>query len=181
MKKFWIIGTLAVLALVVFGGIGYAYAQSQETGSTNDGISFGCHPSGSGRRMMSIFGGKQGMGNCQSGDGDEASEYGPMHANMLNAYAQALGLTPEELETRRQAGDTLWDIAQEQGMTAEQFQEMITTVRASVINQAIADGVITQEQADFMLERMERMAENGFGPGYGAGNGGCGMRGNNQP
>ena len=99
----------------------------------------------------------------------------------ITAFAQALGLTPEELETRRLAGDTLWDIAQEQGMTTEQFQEMMTTARTSAINQAVADGVITQAQADFMLERMETMMGNGVGPGFGMGNGGCGGRWNNQP
>jgi hypothetical protein len=185
MKKLWIIGTLAALALIVFGVVGYAYAQSQDADSTDEDISFGCGMSGAGRGMMRMFGINRGEGNCWFANGDENVEYGPLHDYMFLAFAQALGLTPEELETRRQAGDTLSDIVQEQNLTAEQFQELVTTARTSAINQAVADGVITQAQADFMLEHMERLAENGFGPGFDAGMGGCrsnrGGRGKNQP
>ena len=202
MKKVLIIGTLAALALIVFGVVGFAYAQSKDPGSPNAGTGYGCGMFGTGGRPKSgLTGGRGMMGNraanqgeagCPMLDGDEdgatedvAAEYGPLHDYMFNAFAQALGITPEELETRRQAGDTLWVIAQEKGLTAEQFQEVMTTARTNAANQAVADGVITQEQADFMLQRMGRMMGNGAGPGFGAGNGGCphnrGGQGNNQP
>ena len=35
MKKVWIIGTLAALALIAFGAVGFAYAQSQDSDSPN--------------------------------------------------------------------------------------------------------------------------------------------------
>jgi uncharacterized protein YidB (DUF937 family) len=192
MKKLWIIGTLAALALIVFGVVGFAYAQSQNTGTPNKDTGYGCGMFGTsnrqqvnsgrmGRGMMGYGANNQGNSNCPMADGDEDSGYGVMHDAMVSAFAQALGLTPEELQTRLQAGDTLWVIAQERGMTTEQFQEMMTTARNSAVNQAVADGVITQEQADFMLERMGRMMGNGIGSGLGAGNGGCGGRWNNQP
>jgi hypothetical protein len=211
MKKVLIIGTLAALALIVFGVVGFAYAQSKDPGSPNAGTGYGCGMFGTGGRpksgltggrpMSGLTGGRGMMGNraanqgeagCPMLDGDEdgatedvAAEYGPLHDYMFNAFAQALGITPEELETRRQAGDTLWVIAQEKGLTAEQFQEVMTTARTNAANQAVADGVITQEQADFMLQRMGRMMGNGAGPGFGAGNGGCphnrGGQQNNQP
>lgn len=182
MKKLWIIGIFAALALVVFGVATYAYAQAQETDTPGDEIPAGCGMFGAGSQAG--FGRRMGrgmMGNgsfdqeftgCPFGDGDEDG-YGPLHDGMFAAFAQAFGLTPEELETRRQAGDTLWDIAQEQGLTAEQFQELMTTARTNAINQAVADGLITQDQADFMLERMGTMMGNGVGPGFGQGNGGC--------
>ena len=195
MKKFWIIGTLAALALIAFGVVGYAYAQSQDSGSPNTGTGYGCGMFGAGnqsgtggrmgRGMMGNRAADQGDTGCPMTDGDEngTAEYGLLHDYMYKAFAQALGLTPEELETRRQAGDTLWDIAQEQGMTAEQFQELMTTARTNAINHAVADGVITQEQGDFMLQHMGSMMGNGSG--FGAGNGGCpfnrGGQQNNQP
>jgi len=203
MKKVLIIGTLAALALIVFGVVGFAYAQSKDPGSPNAGTGYGCGMFGNGgqqgpggRPKSGLTGGRGMMGNraanqgeagCPMLDGDEngTAEYGPLHGYMLDAFAQALGITPVELETRRQAGDTLWVIAQEKGLTAEQFQEMITTARTNAANQAVADGVITQEQADFMLQRMGRMMGNGAGPGFGSGNGGCfnnrGGQQNNQP
>jgi hypothetical protein len=184
MKKLLIIGTLAALALIIFGVVGFAYAQSQGNDTPNQDTGNGCGMFGTssrqqgnrgrmGRGMMGYGANNQGSFNCPMGDGDEDSDYGVLHDTMVSAFAQALGLTPEELETRLQAGDTLWVIAQEQGKTSEPFQEMMTTARTSAVNQAVTDGVITQEQADFMLERMGRMMGNGIGPGIGAGNGGC--------
>ena len=41
----------------------------------------------------------------------------------------------------------------------------MVTVRTDAINQALADGVITQEQADWMLSRLAQRAEAGFGTG----------------
>ena len=198
MKKLWIIGTLAALALIVFGVVGYAYAQSQNPGSPNGAPGYGCGMLGAGsgqqgnggrggRGMMGNGANNQGDTGCPMADGDETGtqEYGPLHDYLFKEFAQALGLTPEELETRRQAGDTLWTIAQEKGLTTEQFQEMMTTARTNAADQAVADGVLTRTQADFMLQRMEGMMDNGFGPGFGPGNGDCphnrGGQDNNQP
>ncbi len=203
MKKLWIIGTLAALALIVFGVVGYAYAQSQNPSSPNGAPGYGCgmFGNGSGQQdnggragrgmmgngMMGNRSNNQGDTGCPMADGDEAGtqEYGPLHDYMFKEFAQALGITPAELETRRQAGDTLWSIAQEKGLTTEQFQEMMTTARTNAANQAVADGVITQAQADFMLQHMDSMMDNGFGPGFGPGNGGCpynrGGQDNTQP
>jgi hypothetical protein len=207
MKKLWIIGIFAALALIVFGVAGFAYAQSQNPRTPSNSTSYGRGMMGAGARSGNAGRGMMGagvqsgnagqagngmMGNsganqngyaCPFADGDESGNYGPLHTYMLNAFAQALGLTPEELNTRLQAGDTLWVIAQEKGMTAEQFQAMVTTARTTALNQAVTDGVITQAQADSMLQRMNTMMGNGFGPGYGGMmNGGNGAgRSNNQP
>ncbi len=203
MKKLWIIGIFTALALIIFGIAGFAYAQSQDPVTPTPTASFGpgmmggrVQPGNNGRASNWMMGNRLANQNgytCPFADGDETGEFGPLHTYMINAFAQALGLTPEALNTRLQAGDTLWVIAQEKGMTTEQFQQMITTARTTALNQAVADGVITQAQADFMLSRMNTIMGNGFGPGYGGGNGarngagmmgGCpfgGGRGNNQP
>lgn len=210
MKKFWIIGTLAALALIVFGVVGYAYAQSRtptptpQAGSTGNGsgtyrggmMSGGWRGYGGmmgngtqgygggmmGRGMMGYGANSQGYNGCPMADGDENGtlECGPMHDTMINAIAQALGITPQELETRVQAGDTPWVIAQGQGLTKEQFQEKLTTALTTALNQAVSNGVITQAQADFMRQHMGVMLTNGFAPGFG----GCFYNNaapNNQP
>ncbi len=197
MKKLWFIGILAALALILFGTAGYAYAQSQgnNNGATPNGTGYGCgwfsatgQQANGGRAgrgmmgsgMMGNRGNAQGASACPFAG--EAGQFGPLHEYMYNAIAQALGLTRAEFDTRIQAGDTPWTIAQEKGLTAEQFQTTMTTARTAAVNQAVADGAITQAQADFMLQRMETMMGNGFGPG--AGNGSCpGGRGrwNSQP
>jgi hypothetical protein len=90
---------------------------------------------------------------------------------MFPALAEAFGLTTDELAAAHAAGKTLWDIAQEQGKTFEQFQALMLEARTSAFEAMVSDGVLSQEQADWMLERM------GGADGYGLGSGGCGMSG----
>lgn len=184
MKKLWGIGILAALALIVFGVVGYAYAQTLNPASPTATAVYNCGMYGGGNAQPTNSGraGRGMMGNgmmrsrannqensaCPMADGDEngAQEYGLLHDYMYQAFAQALGITPEELAARRQAGDTLWTIAQEKGLTAKQFQTMMITARTNAINQAVADGELTQAQADFMLQHMGSMMDNGYGPGF---------------
>ena len=100
----------------------------------------------------------------------------------LEAAANALGMTTEELQAELWAGKTLADIAEEKGVDLVQLQ---TTVQAAVqaarateirsaIEQAVQDGTITQANADWLLQGLE----NGFIPGFGFGGGrGGGLRG----
>ena len=87
---------------------------------------------------------------------------------MIAAFAEALGLTPEELETRRDGGETLWQIAEAQGISSEDFATLWTDARTAALEQAVSDGVIAQEQADWMIQRMAQRQAAGFGPGSGA-------------
>lgn len=161
MKKFLIVaGVVVVLAVL---GIGYAFAQSPTPGDPTA-------PAGPGQRG---WGGMGMMGQAYNGD------YGPLHTYMFDAMADAFGLTPEDLQARHDAGDTMWTIAQELGITEERFLELMTQARTTALENAVADGVITQEQADWMLQRMTQMHANGFGPGSGGcmGGGRAGMQG----
>jgi uncharacterized protein YidB (DUF937 family) len=92
------------------------------------------------------------------------------HDEMEQAVADALNITIEDLETARAEGQRLFEIAEEQGLDPEQVQEALETAREEIVDQAVADGVLTEEQA-------ERMS--GFGPGFGGpgGRGGRGGRG----
>jgi hypothetical protein len=87
--------------------------------------------------------------------------------------AEALGMTVEELQAAREAGKSMADLLEEQGLTAAQFQEAMTAARQAAVEKAVADGVITQEQADQILANG---AGHGFFPGFG-GKGGHGGRG----
>jgi hypothetical protein len=100
---------------------------------------------------------------------------GLMHDYMVSAFAEAVDLTVEEVETRLQDGERMAEIALAQGITEDTLPDLLTQVRTSALNAAVADGVITQAQADFMLERMQNYQGQGFGPGFGRGFGGCPM------
>lgn len=50
----------------------------------------------------------------------------------LQAYADALGMTVEELQTKLNAGETLWSLAAAKGMTVAEFQAFNAAARAAV-------------------------------------------------
>lgn len=64
--------------------------------------------------------------------------------------AEALGVTVEELQAALAAG-TLSDLVTAQGLTAEQVQANYQTAYEAAVARAVADGVITQAQADEIL------------------------------
>jgi hypothetical protein len=94
--------------------------------------------------------------------------YGPIHEYMEKALADKLGMTEEQVEADLAAGKTMYQIALDHGIKAEDFPTFMTEVRQAAFKAAVADGAITQEQADWMLSHMQ----NGYGAGNGTG--GCG-------
>jgi len=84
--------------------------------------------------------------------------------------ADALGMSVEELQAARDEGKPLAVIIYEQGLNPATLRTNIQTAFDEVIQQAIADGVVTQEQVDQLTNRMEA----GFGPGGFHGRGGFG-------
>ncbi|GAB4526259.1 MAG: hypothetical protein Fur0018_11430 [Anaerolineales bacterium] len=114
------------------------------------------------------------------GHGPGDPENNPLHDYMTNALADAFGLTTDELQALHDNGTTLMDYAAEQGMSVADFQATMQAARSTALEQAVADGVITQEQAD-------QMSSHGPGMGFGGGqcdgsgpHGGPGMRGGNR-
>jgi hypothetical protein len=92
---------------------------------------------------------------------------GVMHDYMISAFASAVGLTVDEVNTLLAKGETPAQIAIAQGKTEADLPALWTQVRKDALNKAVADGVITQAQADLMLGRMNNYPGSGFGPGFG--------------
>lgn len=172
MKKIlYLIGVIGGVALAL-SAVGFVYAQAQthpQPYNPGDGSGYmgGFGRGGSGMGMMSQFG---------------SGEEGPIHDYMMTELAQALNLeSSTELEARLEAGETLWSIAQEQNIPAEDFPAIVLQARTDALNAAVGDGVITQEQADWMLSHMNQGWDNGYGPGSGtcdgSGPSGMGFRG----
>jgi hypothetical protein len=172
MKKIlYLIGVIGGVALAL-SAVGLVYAQTQTPPQP--------YYPGDGSGYMGGFGrGGSGMGMMSGlGSGTE----GPIHDYMMTELAQALNLeTSTELESRLEAGDTLWSIAQEQGFSYDEFRALVLQARTDALNAAVGDGVITQEQADWMLSHMNQGWDNGYGPGSGtcdgSGPSGMGFRG----
>ena len=187
MKKILIVTAVITVLAVALGVAGYAYAQSSAPAGTCPAFGLGgCtgQADGSGYRGQGMMGGRGGM---MGGRGAAAGTYGPMHEYMLEGFSAALGISEADLQTKLDAGETMWTIAEAQGKTLEDFQTLMLDVRSKAVEQAVAAGTLTQEQADWMAQRWEQMQANGFGPGTGTCPGmgsqqtGRGGRWNTQP
>lgn len=77
--------------------------------------------------------------------------------------AQVLGVTDEELQAAKTAG-TMQELVEASGLTQAEIMTALQEAHAAAIAQAVADGLITQEQADALQS----------GPGFG------GMRGGHR-
>lgn len=99
-------------------------------------------------------------------------EVGPMHEYMEQALADALGISLDEFETRREAGETAYEIALAEGFTADEIPALLRDARIKAWEAAAADGVITQQQLDWMKSRPSGMGLgncDGTGQGFGGG------------
>ncbi|MBI5294839.1 MAG: hypothetical protein HY869_05140 [Chloroflexi bacterium] len=141
MKKTILIVSVIVLALLVVGVVGVDVAYAQ-----------------SGQPPV-------GRGMTQGGG------YGPMHDYVEKALANKLGLTEAQVEEQIAAGKSMYQIALDNGIAEADVPAFLTEVHTAAFDAAVADGVMTREQADWMSQRMQ-------GRGYDDGTGACPMGGN---
>ena len=74
---------------------------------------------------------------------------------ILNAaIAELLGISVEELEGALADGETIRTLIEESGLDMAEVQTALQAARAEMLQQAVADGSITQEQADQMLNHL---------------------------
>jgi len=134
-----------LVALVVIGAVGATsvYAQSPSSGLLHGG--------GPGGHGMGLAG--------------------------LQAAAEALNMTTDELITALRSGKTLEEIATEAGVELQDVQDAVRAEHAAAmrerIQQALDDGTITQEHADWLLEGLEK--------GFIGGPGGIGLDEHRKP
>jgi hypothetical protein len=99
---------------------------------------------------------------------------------VYDAVAEALNLTPTELFEQLHSGRTLEEIAQAQGVELQVLRDAANSAREQEVKdriaQAVEDGKITQEQADWMLQGIEK-GYVPFGRGFGRGFGRMGRHG----
>ncbi len=96
----------------------------------------------------------------------------PLYTYMTDALSQALAISPADFESRRAAGQTAYQVALSLGIPADQIPALLAKARMQAINAALADKVITQQQADWMRLHTTRMGTrlcNGTAQVLGAG------------
>jgi len=164
MKKLILIGLGFVLAVAVFGVAGFAYAQTQEPPQpeNTEGPEF---PFGRGEWSRGSRGGMQGgrpdmASGGMMGFGLDEGEQGPLHEYLWPAIVDAFGLTDVQADTFEVVRDTLQGIRSD--FSQEETLEAMKQAKTTAIENALADGAITEEQAEQWLERLEQ--SEGFPP-----------------
>jgi len=131
-KKLMILGGVVLTVVLLAGAL--AVPTLAQEGAEVPGAPFGCRGWGLG------FGGRSWA--------------------VFDAAAEVLGLTPGGLFSELHGGKSLADVAEAQGKELEAVQEAMGAARAEAmkeaIEQAVEDGHLTQEQADWMLEGLEK-------------------------
>ena len=130
-----------------------------------------------------FFGGPKGDGERERGFG---FGFGPglgFHfGEKLDAAAEYLGVTDEELREALQSGKSLAEIAAEKGKSVDGLKDALLAEAQTRLDEAVADEKLTREQADRILERLRegiddlvnasgenrfRFHFRGHGPGFG--------------
>lgn len=90
--------------------------------------------------------------------------------------AEALGITVEELEAAQAEGKTFRDLMDELGLDAATVQANALAAYEAAVQRAVADGVITQAQADVILAspHFGMFGHGGRGHGFGGRHSGFG-------
>ena len=79
--------------------------------------------------------------------------------------AETLGLTVEELVAAHEDGTRISELAEAQGLDMETVMTAVSDARTAAFEQAVADGTITQEQADLLLSQQGHRFGGGRGHG----------------
>ena len=91
----------------------------------------------------------------------------------VEAAAKALGLTVEEMQTQLWGGRTLADLADRANVELQAVQDAVKNAckdqLRTAVEQAVTDGTLTREKADWLLEGLDKgfWGEPGEGLGFG--------------
>ena len=125
-----LVKSLVILAVVAiaFGSASAVFAQSGPNTGLSSRTGRGGRGGGNGTMLA-----ENNSVRLQDGFQD-----GLLHDAMIAAFADELGLSVDEINTRLEAGETMADIAISTGLT---------------LDQALADGILTEEQAEWLKSR----------------------------
>lgn len=79
----------------------------------------------------------------------------PAWAGQPEEVATLLGMTAEQIQAERQAGKSLAQIAADKGISEDRLISVILDAKKADLAALVADGKLTQAQADLMIEHMQ--------------------------
>ena len=180
MKKILVIA-VTIVAVIALGNVVLASAQGGQPPFGQNGtcpVGYTCPYSGTNsyRGMMGGFGGMMGGYNTMMGANG-------MHEQTWTAVAQKLGMTYAELNTALQNGQTIAQLAQAKGVSLDALKTAALDAMKASFADLVKQGVMTQAQADAMLDHMDDMPMFNFDQNYGSFPGGMmgGWQNGTQP
>jgi len=89
----------------------------------------------------------------------------------LAVASELTGLTEEQLLAELEGGKTIPALLEELGFDLTVFHQAVADARQAAVDEAVAEGTITPEQAQWMLQHMaqNQVSEGPYGPQYGEG------------
>lgn len=78
---------------------------------------------------------------------------GALEDYLHGSLAEALGIPAEDLTARRDSGETLAEIALDLGLDLTEIRDMFSEARSEALDTAVEDGILTQEEADWLSSR----------------------------
>lgn len=96
-----------------------------------------------------------GQGGGYGLGGGRGGRWGGPDSSLVAVAAEALGMDRTALVAELNTGKTIADVAEAQAVALEEIVDAFIAQRADALNQAVADGRLTQAQADTMLAAME--------------------------
>jgi len=102
--------------------------------------------------------------------------------DVITNILKGKGVTDTEITDAVNSGKTLYSLAEEKGITNDQFKSSMLEERIKIIDDAVANGTLTKEQGELSKERITENIANCTTPGQmngrmGGQNRGRGMQG----
>lgn len=96
--------------------------------------------------------------------GPRGQNDGPLQDLFLENVAEALGTTTDDLQSRIESGEKLDEILADYGYEGEAVRELLSSAREAAVAEALATGLITEEQAEKAFQPRGKEKGKG-GPG----------------
>jgi len=144
-RKIVILAVMSMMAVGLIAGAAFAATQGTPVAGTN---SQGCGNgagNGSGYRWGAVMAGN--------------------NSAIRTEVAKALGMSTEDLQKELDSGKTCAEVAQSKGISTEKLAEIVKKAKTDLLDKAVAEGRVTEEQAKVMKDRIADCTGNGCGSG----------------
>ncbi|MHC1772586.1 MAG: hypothetical protein AB9907_12830 [Flexilinea sp.] len=145
MKKFHLIFIAAVIFVSVLTITGIVSARPSGPNSNNSGTMPG-YGMGNSLNQNNSTANPVYQNNRMGQTGIAQTGNGIFHDEMISLFAEKLGISEEDLNTRIENGSTMSQIADEQGLTTEEFQNTMSEIRTEVFGDSTNSGMNNRQE-----------------------------------